>query len=165
MQFEILQTFLEIAVFPETNMSSADVVQHILDFVVAKRFPRVVLEHAVSQHAPKNQNAENSASEWVSVHVVVDGVQRGPSVRGSRVQRQVETGHEKKKHEGGKDKAVVVRGKLARSCGGSTMVTRRRAPDAWLEDDGRVREVSASKVGSAESKVSVCAMRQDVSEI
>ena len=35
-QFEILQTSLDIAVFLEPIFSSADVVQHILDFVVAK---------------------------------------------------------------------------------------------------------------------------------
>ena len=40
----MLHTFLEIAVFPELILSSADVVQHILDFVVAKRLPRLVLE-------------------------------------------------------------------------------------------------------------------------
>ena len=31
-QFDILQTFFDIAVFPEPILSSADVVQHILDF-------------------------------------------------------------------------------------------------------------------------------------
>ena len=46
-QFEILQTFLDIAVFRERILSSADVVQHIIDFVAAKRLPRVVLEHSV----------------------------------------------------------------------------------------------------------------------
>ena len=40
-QFEILQTSLDIAVFPEPNLSRADVVQHLLDFV-PKRLPRVV---------------------------------------------------------------------------------------------------------------------------
>ena len=34
-QFEILQTFLDIAVFPEPILSNADVVQRILDFDVA----------------------------------------------------------------------------------------------------------------------------------
>ena len=43
-QFEILETFLEIAVFPEPILSNADVVQHILDFVVVKRLPRAVLD-------------------------------------------------------------------------------------------------------------------------
>ena len=33
--------------FPEPSLSSADVVQQILDFVVAKRLPRVVLEDSV----------------------------------------------------------------------------------------------------------------------
>ena len=41
------QTFLDIAVFPEPVLSSADVVQGILDFVVAKRFPRAVLEDSM----------------------------------------------------------------------------------------------------------------------
>ena len=36
-QFEILQTFLDVAVLPEPVLSSVDVVQHVLDFVVAKR--------------------------------------------------------------------------------------------------------------------------------
>ena len=43
-QLEILQTFLNIAVFPERILSSADVAQHILDLFVAKRLPRVVHE-------------------------------------------------------------------------------------------------------------------------
>ena len=42
-QLEILQT-LDIAVFPAPILSSADVVQRILDSVVAERLPRVVLE-------------------------------------------------------------------------------------------------------------------------
>ena len=46
-QFEILQTFLDIVVFPHPILSSAEVVQHILDFVVPKRLPRVVLEDSV----------------------------------------------------------------------------------------------------------------------
>ena len=46
-QFEILQTFRDIAVFPEPILSSADVVQHILDFAAAKRVPRVVLDDSV----------------------------------------------------------------------------------------------------------------------
>ena len=33
--------------FPEPVLSSADVVQGILDFVVAKRFPRAVLEDSI----------------------------------------------------------------------------------------------------------------------
>ena len=33
-QLEILQTSLDVAVFPESMLSSADVVQRILDFVV-----------------------------------------------------------------------------------------------------------------------------------
>ena len=36
-QFEILQTFLDVAVLPEPVLSSVDVVQHVPDFVVAKR--------------------------------------------------------------------------------------------------------------------------------
>ena len=43
-QLEILQTFLEIGVSPEPILSSANVVQRILDFVVAQRLPSVVLE-------------------------------------------------------------------------------------------------------------------------
>ena len=43
-QLEILETFLSLAGFPEPILSSADVVQHILDVVVAKRLPRVLLE-------------------------------------------------------------------------------------------------------------------------
>ena len=43
-QLEILQTSIDMFVFPEPVLSSADVVQHILDFVVAKRLPSVVLE-------------------------------------------------------------------------------------------------------------------------
>ena len=39
-QFEILQAFLDVASFPEAILSSADVDQHFLDFVVAKRLPR-----------------------------------------------------------------------------------------------------------------------------
>ena len=46
-QFENLLTFLDIAVFPEPILSSADVVQHILDSVVMKRRPRVVLGDSV----------------------------------------------------------------------------------------------------------------------
>ena len=46
-QFEIIQTFLDIAVFPEPILSNADVVQRIVGFVVAKRLPRVVLEDSV----------------------------------------------------------------------------------------------------------------------
>ena len=46
-QFEILQTSLDILVFPEPILSSADVVQHILDFVVATRLPCVVLEDPI----------------------------------------------------------------------------------------------------------------------
>ena len=34
-QFDILQTFFDVAVFPEPILSSADVVPHILDFVLA----------------------------------------------------------------------------------------------------------------------------------
>ena len=41
---EILEAFLDIAVFPEPILSSADVVQHMLDVIVAKRLPRVVIE-------------------------------------------------------------------------------------------------------------------------
>ena len=43
----ILQTFLTNAVFPAPTLSSVDVVQHILDSVVAKRLPRVVFEGSV----------------------------------------------------------------------------------------------------------------------
>ena len=43
-QFEI---FHEIAVLPATILSSADVVQHVLDFSVAKHLPRVVLEDSI----------------------------------------------------------------------------------------------------------------------
>ena len=46
-QFEILQSFLDIAAFPEPVLSSADPVQHILNFVVVKRLPRVVLGDSV----------------------------------------------------------------------------------------------------------------------
>ena len=46
-QFEILQTSLDIVVFPEPILSSADVVQRILDSVVAKRLPCAVLEDSV----------------------------------------------------------------------------------------------------------------------
>ena len=42
-QLEI-QASLDIAVFPEPILSSADVVQRILDFVVAERLPCVVHE-------------------------------------------------------------------------------------------------------------------------
>ena len=42
-QFEILQTFLGVSVF-EPILSSADVAQQILHFVVAQRISRVVLE-------------------------------------------------------------------------------------------------------------------------
>ena len=43
-QLEILQTCLDIAVFLEAILSGADVVQHIHDFVVARRLSRVALE-------------------------------------------------------------------------------------------------------------------------
>ena len=46
-QLQILQTSLGIAVFPKPILSSADVVQHLLGFVVAKRLPRAVLEDSV----------------------------------------------------------------------------------------------------------------------
>ena len=46
-QFEILQTLLDIAVFPEPILSSADVVQHIIDVVLAERLPRGALEDSV----------------------------------------------------------------------------------------------------------------------
>ena len=39
-QFEILPSFLDIAVSPEAILSSADVIKHILDLVVATRLPR-----------------------------------------------------------------------------------------------------------------------------
>ena len=42
-QLNILRTSVDIAVFPEPILSSADGVQHFLDFVVARRLPRVVL--------------------------------------------------------------------------------------------------------------------------
>ena len=38
-QLDILQTFLDIVVFPEPILSSADVAQRVLDFVVASRLP------------------------------------------------------------------------------------------------------------------------------
>ena len=40
-QLEILQTSLDIAVFPEPILSSADVTQHTLEFVVVQRLPSV----------------------------------------------------------------------------------------------------------------------------
>ena len=43
-QFEILRTSLEIAVFSEPILSCADIVQHTLDCVAAKRLPRAMLE-------------------------------------------------------------------------------------------------------------------------
>ena len=43
-QFEILRTSLEIAVFSKPILSCADVVQHTLDCVAAKRLPRAMLE-------------------------------------------------------------------------------------------------------------------------
>ena len=46
-QFWILQTSLDIVVFPEPILSSADDVQRILGLVVARRLPRVVLEDTV----------------------------------------------------------------------------------------------------------------------
>ena len=46
-QLEIFQTSLDITVFPEPTLSSADVLQHTLDFVVAKRLPSVVLEESL----------------------------------------------------------------------------------------------------------------------
>ena len=46
-QVETLQTFLDIAAFPEPIQSSADAFQQIIDFVVAKRLPRVVLADSV----------------------------------------------------------------------------------------------------------------------
>ena len=46
-QLEILQTTLDIAVFPEPILSSADVVQRILDFDVASRLPSAVYEDSV----------------------------------------------------------------------------------------------------------------------
>ena len=41
-QFDILETFLDVVVFPEPILSNADVVQRIHDFVVAKRLPREI---------------------------------------------------------------------------------------------------------------------------
>ena len=46
-RFDILRTSLGIAVIPEPILSSADAVHRILDFVVAWRLPRVVLEDSV----------------------------------------------------------------------------------------------------------------------
>ena len=46
-QLGILQTSLDFAVFPEPILSSADVAQLILDTVVAKRLPTVLLEDSV----------------------------------------------------------------------------------------------------------------------
>ena len=46
-QFEILQASLDIDVFPESILSSADVVQRILVFVVTERLPSVVREGSV----------------------------------------------------------------------------------------------------------------------
>ena len=46
-QLEILQTSLDIAVFSEPLLSSADVVQQNIGSVVAKRLPIVVLENSV----------------------------------------------------------------------------------------------------------------------
>ena len=43
----MLQTSLDRAVLPGPILSGADVVKHILDFVVAKRLPSVVLEDSV----------------------------------------------------------------------------------------------------------------------
>ena len=43
-QLKILETSLDIAVFLEAILSSDDVAQRILDFVVVKRLPRVELE-------------------------------------------------------------------------------------------------------------------------
>ena len=45
--FVILETSLDIDLFPEPILSSADVVQRTLDSVVAKRPPRFVLESSV----------------------------------------------------------------------------------------------------------------------
>ena len=47
MQVDILQTFLDIAVFPGPILSGAGVVQGIFGFVVAKRLPRAVLEDSI----------------------------------------------------------------------------------------------------------------------
>ena len=46
-QLEILQAFLDIVEFPEPVLSSADLAQRILDLVVLKRLPRVVLQNSV----------------------------------------------------------------------------------------------------------------------
>ena len=46
-RLEILQTSLNIAVFPEPVLSNADVAQHILDSVVAQCHPSVMLEDSV----------------------------------------------------------------------------------------------------------------------
>ena len=47
-QLEILQnTYL--AVFPESNLSRANVFQHIIEFVAAERLPSVVLQNADPQ--------------------------------------------------------------------------------------------------------------------
>ena len=46
-QFDTFQTFLDKCAFLAPILSNTDVVQHILDFVVVKRLPRVVLEDSV----------------------------------------------------------------------------------------------------------------------
>ena len=46
-QFEILHTVIDIAVLPGPILSSADVVQYIIDLVVVKHLPRVVLDDSV----------------------------------------------------------------------------------------------------------------------
>ena len=46
-QLKVLQTSLDIAVFPEPIVSSADVTQRSLDFVAAERLPSVVHEDSV----------------------------------------------------------------------------------------------------------------------
>ena len=47
MQFEILQTFLDVVVFPQPFLSRADVVQHARDFVLVTYLPREVFEDSV----------------------------------------------------------------------------------------------------------------------
>ena len=47
--FEILDTFPNIAVPPDPTLPSADVVQHILDLVAAKRLQRAVSEDSVQK--------------------------------------------------------------------------------------------------------------------
>ena len=57
----------DIAVFPETILSGADAVQHVIDVVVAKRLPRVVLKKRSSARKSYNCPSRLHTSDLASV--------------------------------------------------------------------------------------------------